>query len=68
MRYSALLSQRPEGLAAGKPFKKTLEEVESECAHSQLGGQVRRDVEQLSDGANPGGNRDFRCIDLTNAH
>jgi hypothetical protein len=43
--------QRDEALAAGKPFKKTLDEVEKEYALSELGGQVRRDVERLADGA-----------------
>jgi hypothetical protein len=33
--------QQAEGLAAGKPFKKTLEEVASEYTLSELGGQVR---------------------------
>jgi hypothetical protein len=41
--------QRDKALAAGKPFKKTLDEVEKEYALSELGGQVRRDVERLSD-------------------
>lgn len=39
--------QREEALAAGKPFKKTLDEVEKEYALSELGGQVRRDIERL---------------------
>lgn len=43
--------QREEALAAGKPFKKTLDEVEKEYALSELGGQVRRDVERLANGA-----------------
>ncbi|SFO58164.1 hypothetical protein SAMN05660359_04491 [Geodermatophilus obscurus] len=43
--------QRDEALAAGVPFKKTLDEVEKEYALSELGGQVRRDVERLADGA-----------------
>lgn len=43
--------QREEALAAGKPFKKTLDEVEKEYALSELGGQIRRDVERLADGA-----------------
>ncbi|MEU4711631.1 pre-toxin TG domain-containing protein [Nocardia salmonicida] len=41
--------QREEALAAGKPFKKALNEVEKEYALSELGGQVRRDIERLSD-------------------
>ncbi|MGW6335883.1 hypothetical protein [Nocardia rhamnosiphila] len=40
--------QREEALAAGKPFNKTLNEVEKEYALSELGGQVRRDIERLS--------------------
>ena len=43
--------QRDEALAAGKPYKKSLEDVEKEYALSELGGQVRRDVERLADGA-----------------
>jgi hypothetical protein len=43
--------QRAEARAAGKPFTKTLEDVEKEYALSELGGQVRRDVERLADGA-----------------
>lgn len=43
--------QRDEALAAGRPFVKTLDDVEKEYALSELGGQVRRDVERLSDGA-----------------
>jgi Pre-toxin TG len=43
--------QRAEAVATGKPFKKTLEEVEKEYALSELGGQVRRDIERLADGA-----------------
>jgi hypothetical protein len=42
--------QRAEARAAGKPFKKTLEQVEKEYALSELGGQVRRDVERLAEG------------------
>lgn len=41
--------QRDTALAAGKPFKKTLDDVEKEYALSELGGQVRRDVERLTD-------------------
>lgn len=45
--------QRDAARAAGKPFKKTLEDVEKEYALSELGGQVRRDIERL--GADEGG-------------
>jgi hypothetical protein len=45
------LEQRDAAKAAGQPFKKTIEDVEKEYALSELGGQVRRDVERLADGA-----------------
>lgn len=40
--------QRATAKVAGQPFTKTLEDVEKEYAQSELGGQVRRDVERLS--------------------
>ncbi len=43
--------QRQAARDAGKPFTKTLEDVEKEYDLSELGGQVRRDVERLADGA-----------------
>jgi hypothetical protein len=45
------LEQRDAAKAAGQPFEKTIEDVEKEYALSELGGQVRRDVERLADGA-----------------
>lgn len=46
-----LREQRAAAQEAGKPFNKTLEEVEREVALSELGGQVRRDIERLSKNA-----------------
>lgn len=43
------LDQRAEALAAKKPFKKSVEDVEKEMIQSELGGQVRRDIERLAD-------------------
>ena len=40
--------QRDEAVAAGKAFKKSVEDVEKEFIQSELGGQVRRDVERLA--------------------
>lgn len=45
------LEQRDAARATGQPFKKTIDDVEKEYALSELGGQVRRDVERLADGA-----------------
>jgi hypothetical protein len=50
-RADFLLAQRAAAQEAGKPFKKTLEEVEREVALSERGGQVRRDIERLSENA-----------------
>lgn len=44
------LEQRDAATAAGRPFKKKIEDVEKEYALSELGGQVRRDVERLAAG------------------
>ncbi len=41
--------QRQAARAAGQPFKKTVEDVEKEYALSELGGQVRRDIERLAE-------------------
>ena len=38
--------QRDEAVAAGKAFKKSVEDVEKEFIQSELGGQVRRDVKE----------------------
>ena len=46
-----LREQRAVAQDVGKPFKKTLDEVEREVALSELGGQVRRDIERLSQNA-----------------
>jgi hypothetical protein len=43
--------QRQAARAAKQPFTKTVEDVEKEYALSERGGQVRRDVERLADGA-----------------
>jgi Pre-toxin TG len=43
--------QRDAARLAGRRFTKTVEDVEKEYALSELGGQVRRDVERLADGA-----------------
>jgi Pre-toxin TG len=43
--------QRDAARAAKQPFTKTVEDVEKEYALSERGGQVRRDVERLADGA-----------------
>lgn len=47
----AWLDARDAAKAAGQPFKKSIEDVEKEFIQSELGGQVRRDVERLADGA-----------------
>lgn len=41
--------QRDAARAAGKPFKKSIEDVEKEYVLSERGGQVRRDIERLSE-------------------
>ncbi|MGF7213219.1 hypothetical protein GGE65_007856 [Skermanella aerolata] len=46
-----LRERRAEAQLAGTPFQQTIEEVEREVALSELGGQVRRDIERLADGA-----------------
>ena len=43
--------QRQAARDAKQPFTKTVEDVEKEYALSERGGQVRRDVERLADGA-----------------
>lgn len=43
--------QRRAAREAKQPFNKTVEDVEKEYALSERGGQVRRDVERLADGA-----------------
>jgi hypothetical protein len=43
--------QRQVARDAKHPFTKTVEDVEKEYALSERGGQVRRDVERLADGA-----------------
>jgi len=47
-----LREQRAAAQEAGQPFNKTLEQVEREVALSELGGQVRRDIERLAENAN----------------
>jgi hypothetical protein len=42
--------QRDEAVAAGENFTKSLNQVEKEFVHSELGGQVRRDIERLGGG------------------
>ena len=37
--------------AAGKTYKKAIEDVEKEFIQSEWGGQVRRDIERLADDA-----------------
>jgi hypothetical protein len=44
-----LREQRAAAQEAGRPFNKTLDEVEREVALSERGGQVRRDIERLSE-------------------
>jgi len=44
------LEQREEAKAVGKAYTKSVDDVEKEYALSELGGQVRRDVERLSEG------------------
>lgn len=46
-----LREQRAAAQEAGTPFSKTLDEVEREVALSERGGQVRRDIERLSQNA-----------------
>lgn len=46
-----LREQRAAALEAGRPFNKTLDEVEREVALSERGGQIRRDIERLSQNA-----------------
>ncbi|WP_347888550.1 pre-toxin TG domain-containing protein [Nitrosomonas europaea] len=46
-----LREQRAAAQEAGTPFSKTLDEVEREVALSERGGQVRRDIERLSENA-----------------
>jgi hypothetical protein len=41
--------QRDQASASGLPYTKTLTDVEREYALSELGGQVRRDIERLTD-------------------
>lgn len=43
--------QRIAAQEAGRPFNRTLEEIEREVALSERGGQVRRDIERLSENA-----------------
>ena len=40
--------QRSLAKAAGKPYTKTLEQVEREMVQSERGGQIRRDIERLT--------------------
>ncbi|HEV8577822.1 MAG TPA: pre-toxin TG domain-containing protein [Thermoanaerobaculia bacterium] len=44
-----LREQRAAAKEAGKPFTKTIDEVEREIALSERGGQIRRDIERLSE-------------------
>ena len=46
-----LREQRDEAKQAGKTFTKTIADVEKEIAVSERGGQVRRDIERLSENA-----------------
>ena len=46
------LEERYLAKATGKAYKKSIEDVEKEFIQSELGGQVQRDIERLSDGAN----------------
>ena len=46
-----LREQRAAAQEAGTPFSKTLDEIEREVALSERGGQVRRDIERLSENA-----------------
>jgi hypothetical protein len=45
------LEERDAAKAAGKAYKKTVEDLEKEFIQTEWGGQVRRDIERLSDGA-----------------
>jgi hypothetical protein len=45
------LEGRAEAKSTGKAYTKSIEDVEKEYALSELGGQVRRDVERLAEGA-----------------
>ncbi|MHB0969381.1 MAG: pre-toxin TG domain-containing protein [Thermoanaerobaculia bacterium] len=40
--------ERAEALAAARPFNRTIEQIEREFIQSELGGQVRRDIERLT--------------------
>ncbi len=46
-----LREQRASAQEAGRPFNKTLDEVMGEVALSERGGQIRRDIERLSENA-----------------
>lgn len=45
------LEERDAAKAAGKAYKKTIEDVEKEFIQTEWGGQVRRDIERLADDA-----------------
>lgn len=45
------LEERDAATAAGKAYKKTIENVEKEFIQTEWGGQVRRDIERLADDA-----------------
>ena len=46
-----LREQRATAQGTGQPFNKTIEDVEREYVQSELGGQVGRDIERLSENA-----------------
>ena len=45
------MEERDAAKAAGKAYKKSIEDVEKEFIQTEWGGQVRRDIERLADGA-----------------
>ncbi len=45
------LEERDTAKAAGKAYKKSIEDVEKEFIQTEWGGQVRRDIERLADDA-----------------
>jgi hypothetical protein len=48
MATDVLAEQRAAAAVAGRPFKKSIEDVEKEVMLSEAGGQVRRDIERLA--------------------
>lgn len=46
-----LREQRAAAQEAGRPFSRTLDDIEREVALSERGGQIRRDIERLTENA-----------------